>query len=162
MPAILYLALAFHPGVDTLAVRLGDPSFKVRDQAERQLQSRMSYALALRLEFIRPANIEAACRLRRLVNNYYAGPCWIDCPFLDALNFHHNCGGCITDWQRRYFRVACAADPRELTDVSWPEYRLGTALMLEDLRRWRVPPAAVRVLLAVMKKRSDDWENGRK
>lgn len=155
---LLSLAIAFAPDTPALVTQIGAPSFRQREQAQRILARRMSWALAMRLEKVPAVNGEAARRIDRLVTRYWSLPEWSDCPHIDSL-CEPNCMTCTHALARHYFRRAKVQYPGDWgSQASYPTYRLATWIMLDDLRRWRIPPAVVRPLLAAMRLRSDQWE----
>lgn len=141
--------------------RLDHPSFAVRYSADRELRSRMTWAMAVRLELCPPMlGAEGRRRLRYAIEDYYSVAYTLDAmPHIDTLS-NPACNGCRCPLTQRYLDLANAlATPGLFSPTTnCTSYRLATALMLDDLRRLRIPPAYVRGLLAVMDYRTRRWE----
>lgn len=157
MTALFALLLAVAP-VDLAG--LDSPSFRAREAAEAALRRRMDWLTALRLELAPPASPEARSRMRRAIDDWYqvrrpaAG--W---PRIDALFGRIETGRhpVVRHYlERQGLEVwycgpfCCGYFP------SADELRTATALFVDDMARLRVPPAAVRLLLATAAKRELD------
>jgi hypothetical protein len=159
MTAILFVALVLSPDVSPLVDQLGAPKFADRERADRELAQRMTWALAVRLEQTPATSPEARRRVARLVAQWWAAqyPAPEQCPYIDSLNAEKLCCPPDVAIVRHYLRRS--GDAMELhAGYDYPAYRRATWLMVEDLRRLRIPPMLVRPLLAYMAERSARWD----
>jgi hypothetical protein len=167
MPLLIALLVSLTaPDVDARRIAgLSDPSFRVRERAERQLrQETRTWVQVLKLEVIAVscADLEARRRLGRIVERWWGEQVnldWRTAPHIDALNRRGNCdGACDTAVSQAYFARAMAESPSSCPGVSWPQYRLATWLLVQDLVRCRLPPCLIRGLIGLMQERTMAWE----
>lgn len=159
MNALLPLLLALVPVPADLVAQLDSTRFSQRQQADGELRRRLTYPLALRLDWeASHAPPEARARLKRIIASYWAGIV-IDtatAPHIDALS-NPAVTGCNCAVSRAYLSRAVQAREAGFglrDDQPYADFRLATVLFVEDLVRWRLPPAIIRGLLAVMKQRT--------
>lgn len=160
-PFLLILAFALSPDPSASVAALGAPKFADREKAQRALQGRMTWALAVRLEMSRPESPEAARRVQRLVDAWWmaAYPPAEKCPYIDSLNTKNLCWPPDCAVVRYYY--ARVGDGHERSP-SYTAYRVATWLMLQDLRRLHIPPVLVAPLLSYMRARSEAWDRSRR
>ncbi len=147
------------PDTAKLVYQLGDPAFKVREAASKKLGERMTYTVAVCLENAKPRNAEAKTRIERLVRGYWAEGYFgtggfDDVPCFDALNLGSR-PLMVDDRLTRYYytrREVWVAVYSRNDNCPW-SYKAATMEFLADLRRWHIPPAVVRPILAAMRKR---------
>jgi hypothetical protein len=157
----LWLAALTAPGhfsADHLA-GLDSPSYRAREQATRELRSRLTWPAALHLALHPPASPEARARVRRLVEEYFSLPLpdWRCAPFIDSLTCPR-CDGTRGWWSRWVRQAKAALAGYEGPWVNFPEYRLATILFFQDLQRWRLPPSLMRAALALMEARQRSYD----
>jgi hypothetical protein len=154
----LLLALVVHVPADLLA-RLDSPSFRVREQATRDLRDRLTWPVALHLSLDPPSRPEARARALALVEEYFAIA--IDprrAPHIDALT-NPACSGCQGKFTEHYLARAMAAGKLEwMGEDNLRYFRHATVLLVMNLCACRVPPALIRAVLRVMDLRTKAWE----
>lgn len=141
--------------------RLDSPVWPVRQRAEAELRSRMSWPFAIWLESQQPRlGAEGRARVNRLLAAYWYGwlPAERDLPYIDAINTINRCSTPNTPFVQRYLDRASAA---LCCSYPYPRYRQATWLLIDDLIRLRVPPPIIRNLLHMMQVRSDAWDRER-
>ena len=159
LAASIIILASFGAGFDLR--RLDSPAWPVRQRAEAELRSRMSWPFAIWLESQQPRlGAEGRARVTRLLTDYWYGwlPAERDLPYIDALNQTNCCSTPNTALVQRYLDRASAA---LCCSYPYPRYRQATWLLIDDLIRLRVPPSMIRDLLRVMQVRSDAWDRER-
>lgn len=153
------LLLPAPPAFFIVRVRqLDHANWRAREHAECELRRHMTWTRALWLERRPPASAESKRRTERVLRSYWYG--WVPpaevLPYVDALNQERHCSPPDTPLVTHY--LAAAPMGVSLGGVSYPRYRLATALLVDDLIRARVPPEAIRNLLSMMDRRSREWD----
>lgn len=161
--ALIIFSLGSPPYPSEKLSLLDDAKFAERQRADAHLRRSMCWVNVLRLERdLAVLGAEGATRADRIVQDWWRSqyPASSALPFIDSLNFVNNCYPPDNRLVRHY--MARGRGYWVCGNVSYSSYRAGTAALVDDLRRWRVPPCLGRSLLAVMKQRSDSWEFGRR
>lgn len=141
---------------------LGAKSFRVREAAQERLKERMTYRLAIHLEYSHMPNLESRHRADQLVRAWWAKayPCFPATPHLDTLT-DPRVHGNIPPWMRsRYLETAKTV----IGGCHWPhfwEFRKASDLMFWDFRATRLPPEVFRPIIRLMNERSDRYDRGR-
>lgn len=155
---LLALLLAWlTPTPRGLLERMASPKFIVRQAAAKELESRLTYGLAVKLTVVPPANADARYHARRVVDAYWRSVepvgAW---PYIDALNPTSLCNSPNAPVVTRYLALARGAGLAH--SGVYGDYRAAAVLWVEDLRRLFVPPRVIRAVLAEMAWRSDLYD----
>lgn len=160
---VTFLFLAFpnffiDKDVPLLVAQLGDKSFKVREAAHKQLLKRNSYALAVSLRRIQSNDAEINQRKKKIVDAYWNSliPQPSECPYIDSLS---KSWGNYDGFVNKYHRAAAGignCSPRYEGD------RYATWVMLQDFKAMEMPPFVIKLLLAYMQARTDQYDNRNK
>ncbi len=137
---------------------LSSPSFKLREQASKQLCQQMTWHTVVRLRFTPLANLETRRRVESALDIYYS-QVWENnrpWPYIDALNTKKPCHAPETIFVHDYLR-------RARLDLysyqkQFEDYRHATKLMVTDLRRLCLPPILIRDLLLHMEESSVEYD----
>jgi len=151
---LLFPNLFVDKDVYLLIAQLGDKSYRTRENAQSQLLKRNSYALVIALRRVNTNDLETIRRKSTIIDVYWHKiiPPPDKCPYIDALSKSFGSyDGFINKYHRASVHINNCA-PRYEGD------RYATWLMMHDLGKHEIPPFIIKLMLAYMQIRTDEYD----